>query len=96
MNLLIKQDRPADQKYTKLYYVIDEQWTKLAAHDMRSALVNENWKSRVHTQLLHPMSYAPLQIPFITSTNEVTYASGTSIFQEKHLKTSISLLSLER
>ena len=29
MNLLINQDRPADQKYNKLYHVIDEQWTKL-------------------------------------------------------------------
>ena len=59
MNLLIKQDRPTDQKYNKLYYVIDEQWTKLTAHYMRSALVNENWKSRVHTQLLHPHVLCP-------------------------------------
>ena len=41
MNLLIKQDRPADQKYNKLYYVMDEQWTKLTALDMRTVLVNE-------------------------------------------------------
>ena len=41
MNILIKQDRPADQKYNKLYYVLDEQWLKLTAHDMRSALVDE-------------------------------------------------------
>ena len=41
MNLLIKQDRPADEKYNKLYYLMDEQWTKLTAHDMRSALVDE-------------------------------------------------------
>ena len=27
-NLLIKQDRPADEKYNKLYYLMDEQWTK--------------------------------------------------------------------
>ena len=26
MNLLIKQDKPADQKYNKLYHDIDEQW----------------------------------------------------------------------
>ena len=41
MNLNIIQDRPGDQKYDKLYHVIDEQWTKLAADDMRTALVNE-------------------------------------------------------
>ena len=39
MNILIKQNRPADQKYNKFYDVIDEQWLKLTAHDM-SALVN--------------------------------------------------------
>ena len=48
MNLLIKQERPAEQKYNKLYYIMDEQWTKLTAHDMRTALVNENWKTRIH------------------------------------------------
>ena len=35
MNLLIKHDRPADQNYNKLHYLMDEQWTKLTAHDMR-------------------------------------------------------------
>ena len=45
MNILIKQKdlqtcRPADQKYNKFYYVTDEQWLKLTAHDMRSALVD--------------------------------------------------------
>ena len=41
MNLLIKQDRPDDEKYNKLYYLMDEQWTKLIAYDMRSALIDE-------------------------------------------------------
>ena len=27
MNLLIKQDKPADQKYNKLYHIIDEQYS---------------------------------------------------------------------
>ena len=40
MNILIKWNRPADQKYNKFYYVIDEQWLKLTANDMRSALVD--------------------------------------------------------
>ena len=40
MNILIKQNRPADQKYDKFYYVIDEQWLKLTANAMRSALVD--------------------------------------------------------
>ena len=41
INLLIKQDRPDDEKYNKLYYLMDEQWTKLTAYDMRSALIDE-------------------------------------------------------
>ena len=40
MNILIKQDRPADHKYNKFCYVTDEQWLKLTAHDMRSSLVD--------------------------------------------------------
>ena len=40
MNILIKQNRPVDQKYNKCYYVIDEQWLKLTSHDMRSVLVD--------------------------------------------------------
>ena len=39
MNLLMKQDRP-DGENIKLYYLMDEQWTKLTAHDMRSALID--------------------------------------------------------
>ena len=39
MNLLMKQDRPDDEN-NKLYYLMDEQWTKLTAHDMRSALID--------------------------------------------------------
>ena len=46
MNLLINQDRPADQKYNHLYHVIDEQWTKLTACDMRTALVNEKLENQ--------------------------------------------------
>ena len=40
MNLLMKQDRP-DGENNKLYYLMDEQWTKLTAHGMRSALVHD-------------------------------------------------------
>ena len=40
MNLLMMQDKP-DGETNKLYYLMDEQWTKLTAHDMRSALIDE-------------------------------------------------------
>ena len=40
MILLIKQDRPADQKHNALYFISGNQLFKLTAHDMKSALVN--------------------------------------------------------
>ena len=40
MDLLINQDKPEDQHGNKLYFVRDEQCTKLTAKDMRTALVN--------------------------------------------------------
>ena len=40
MNLLMKQDRP-DGESNKLYYLMDEQWTKLTAYDMRSDLIDD-------------------------------------------------------
>ena len=50
MNLLINQDRPADQKYNKPYHVIDEQWTRLTACDMRTALVNEKLEKQIQQE----------------------------------------------
>ena len=40
MNLLMKKDRP-DGENNKLYYFMDEQWTKFTAYDMRSALIDD-------------------------------------------------------
>ena len=44
MDLLINQDKPADQHSNRLYYVMDEQWIKLTEKDMRTALVNEKFE----------------------------------------------------
>ena len=41
MSLLISQDRPDAQKHNPLYFISDNQLSKLTAHDMKSALVNE-------------------------------------------------------
>ena len=35
MDLLIIQDKPEDKQGDKLYYVSEEQWTKLTSNDMR-------------------------------------------------------------
>ena len=40
MDLLINQGKPEVEQDDKLYYLRDEQWTKLTAKDMRTALVN--------------------------------------------------------
>ena len=40
MILLIRQGRPADQKYNAFCLILGEQWFNLTAHDMRTALVN--------------------------------------------------------
>ena len=45
MNLLMKQDRP-DGENNKLYYLMDQQWTKLTAYDMRSALIDDKKEKR--------------------------------------------------
>ena len=46
MDLLINQDKPAENQGNRLYYVMDEQWTKLTAKHMRTALVNAKSEQR--------------------------------------------------
>ena len=60
MDLLINKDKPADQQCNRLYYVMDEQWTKLTAKDMRTALVNEESEQRTSSRTTMPsFSTAP-------------------------------------
>ena len=68
MDLLINQDKPEDQKCNRLYYVMEEQWTKLTEKDMRTTLVNEKSGQRNSTR--SPMSHfnshpstAPMRSP---------------------------------
>ena len=58
MNLLVSQNRPADQNYIVFYFILNEQWFKLTAHDMRTALVDEVLENhRSQTTPGTPMSY---------------------------------------
>ena len=60
MDLLINQDKPADQQGNRLYYVMDEQWSKLTAKDMRTALVNAKSEQRSSSMTSMPsFSTAP-------------------------------------
>ena len=68
VDLLINQDKPADQHGNRLYYVMDEQWTKLTAKDMRTALVNEKSEQRSSSRTSMPSfrttpSSAPIRSP---------------------------------
>ena len=52
MILLIKKDRPADQKHNAFHFILGEQWFKLTAHDMRAALVSDTLEN--HTSQTTP------------------------------------------
>ena len=63
MNILMKQDRP-DGENNKLYYLMDEQWTKLTAHDMRSALIDDKKeKQNSHMSPATPSHMSHLRSP---------------------------------
>ena len=40
MYLLIKRERPVDQKCNVLYFLLDDQWFNLTAHDIKTTFVN--------------------------------------------------------
>ena len=68
MDLLINQDKPEDQQHDKLYYVRNEQWTKITAKDMRTALVNAMSEQRSSSWTLMPFfntapSSSPIRSP---------------------------------
>ena len=101
MNLLINQDRSADQKYNKLYHVIDELWTKLSASDMRTALVNEKLENqRSCTTPASPMSHytspsssAPMRSTILwelasikESTREGAWQAFSTLRDEHHFE----------
>ena len=56
MNLLMKKDRP-DGENNKLYYLMDDQWTKFTAYDMRSALIDDKKKKQNSHMSAAPTSH---------------------------------------
>ena len=40
ISVLIKMERPVDEKCNVLYFLLDDQWFNLTAHDMKATLVN--------------------------------------------------------
>ena len=74
MTHLIKQSRPADQRYNPHYFILDDQWLNLTVHDIRSTLVNavlENYRSQTTPQthisfVSSPSSSTPMRSPIHT------------------------------
>ena len=71
MYLLTKRERPVDQKSNVLYFLQDDQWFNLTAHDMKTTLVNAGMEYH-EPQIIHgtslsnstsPLSLAPMMSP---------------------------------
>ena len=75
MNLLINKERPADQKCYVLYFILDDQWFNLTAHDMKTALVN--------ARLEYHRSQAP---PGTSTSNFISPPSPASMRSPIHLE----------
>ena len=78
MILLIKKERPADQKCNVLYFILDGQWFNLTAHDMRTAM--QDWNIMDPRQLLEHLCPNPL--PLIFWTYEAPHPFGACLIQE--------------
>ena len=68
MDLIINQDKPPNHQGNRLYYVMDEQWTKLTAKNMRTALVKVKSEQRSSSRTSMPSfsttpSSAPIRSP---------------------------------
>ena len=93
MDLLINQDKPEDQQQgNKLYYMRDEQWTKLTAKDMRTTLVNAKSEQRSSSRTSVPFFNTAPSSARIRSPMTMELAS----LKKSIKRESLSLLSLER
>ena len=64
MDLLINQDKPADQQGNRLYYVMDEQWNKL------TALINARSEQRSSSRTsMSSFSTTPSSVPIRSPFN---------------------------
>ena len=94
MDLLINQDKPEHQQGDKLYYVRDDQWTKLTTQDMRTTLVNATSEQRSSSRTSMPsFNTAPSSAPIrLRTTMELTSfkksikrkASAYSVLKDEH------------
>ena len=69
------KERPADQKCNILYFVLDDQWLNLTAHDMRTALVNAGLEY-----------HEPQTPPRLTVSNSTPPSSSASMRSPIHME----------
>ena len=71
---LISKKRPENEKFDTFYFILEDQWFSLTAHDMRSTLVNavlENHRSQTTpgtpmSLVSSPSSSTPMRSPIHT------------------------------
>ena len=95
IDLLINQDKPAEQQGNMLYYVMDEQWTKLTAKDMRTALVNEKSEHRSSSRTPMPnfrsnpssaLMRSPMNLELASFKKSIKReGSAYSVLKDEHL-----------
>ena len=90
MNLLIKTGKSADQKCNVLYFLQDDQWFNLTAHDMKTTLVNAGMEYRrpqtIPSTLLpnstSPPSPAPMKSPIHLELTPCDSTSTTTLVKK--------------
>ena len=70
MNLLIHKEKPANQKCNVLYFILDDQWFNLTAHDIRQPWSMQDWNTMNLRQLLdhHCLIPHPYEVPYSFGT----------------------------
>ena len=90
MNLLIKKGKSADQKCNVLYFLQDDHWFNLTAHDMKTALVNAGMEYH-RPQIIpgtslpnstSPPSPAPMKSPIHLELTPYDSTSTTSLVKK--------------
>ena len=90
MYLLIKRERPVDQKCNVLYFLLDDQWFNLTAHDIKTTLVNAGMEYH-EPQIIpgmslpnstSPPSPAPMRSPIHLELTPYDSTSTTTLFNK--------------
>ena len=90
IHLLIKRERPVDQKCNVLYFLLDDQWFNLTANDMKTTLVNAGMEYHEPQIILgislpnstSPPSPAPMRSPIHLESTPCDSTSTTTLLNK--------------